>query len=93
MPLDTEDEAEAINKALRIRVNPLLTGANPLAEEIKAYLAIKQEKGDYTRNSADSRGASVQSVDQARNLKEVREINADEIKLWLNSLRRRKKRA
>ena len=49
VPLDTEDEAEAITKALRIRANPLLTGADPLAEEIKAYLAIKQEKGPSSR--------------------------------------------
>jgi len=92
VPLDTEDEAAAITKALRIRANPLLTGANPLAEEIKAYLAIKQEKGDYTRNSADSRGPVLRAWISNRNLKEVREINTDEIKLWLNSLRRRKKR-
>ena len=91
-PLDTKDEAEAITKALRIQANPLLTGANPLAEEIKAYLAIKLEKGDYTRNSADSRGPVLKSWISDRNLKEVREINTDEIKLWLNSLRRRKKR-
>ncbi len=52
MPLDTDDEAQAITKSMRIRANPLLTGANPLAEEIKAYLAVKQEKGTYTRNSS-----------------------------------------
>ena len=91
MPLDTEDEAEALNKAMRIRANPLLTGANPLAEEIKAYLVTKQEKGIYTRNSADSREPVLRMWAKARNLREVREINADEIKLWLNSLRKEPK--
>ena len=91
VPLDTENEAEALNKAMRIRANPLLTGANPLAEEIKAYLVTKQERGTYTRNSADSREPVLRMWAKARNLREVREINADEIKLWLNSLRKEPK--
>jgi integrase len=92
VPLDAESESEAITKGVRIRVNPLLTGADPLAEEIKNYLADKQEKGTYTRNSADSRAPVLKMWAKARNLREVREINTDEIKVWLNSLRRRKKR-
>jgi integrase len=92
VPLDTDGEAMAITKALRIRANPLLTGANPLAEEIKAYMAVKQEKGTYTRNSVDSRAPVLKMWAKARNLREVREISTDEIKLWLNSLRRRKQR-
>ncbi len=35
VPLDTEHEAEALTKAFRIRANPLLSDANPVAEEIK----------------------------------------------------------
>ncbi len=35
VPLDTENEAEALNKAMRIRANPILTGANPLARKSK----------------------------------------------------------
>jgi len=91
VPLDTEDEAEAIFKAMRFRANPLLTGANPLAEEIKAYLVTKQEKGTYTRNSADSREPVLRMWAKARNLREVLEIDADAIKLWLNSLRKEPK--
>ncbi len=41
----------------------------------------KQEKGTYTRNSADSRAPVLRMWAKARNLREVREINADEIKL------------
>ncbi len=88
VPLDTESEGEALSKAYRIQANPLLTGADPLAEEIKKYLADKQEKGIYTRNSADSREPVLRMWAKARNLREVREINTDEIKLWLNSLRK-----
>ena len=91
VPLETEDEAEALTKAFRIRANPLLTGANPLAEEIKAYLATKQEKGIYTRNSADSRGPVLNMWVKTRNLREVREISKDEIELWLKSLRKEPK--
>ena len=36
-----------MRKAYSIQANPLLTGANPLPEEIKNYLADKQEKGIY----------------------------------------------
>ena len=35
VPLDTDDEATVITKALRIRANPLVTRANPLGEESK----------------------------------------------------------
>ena len=92
VPLDTEDEAVAITKALRIRANPLLAGANPLSEEIKKYLEAKQEEGIFTRNSADSRGPVLKAWINNRKLKEVREISEDEIKSWLSSLRRRKDR-
>jgi hypothetical protein len=62
-PLDRESESDAITKGVRIRVHPLLTEANPLAEEIKNYLADKQEKGTCTRNSADSRAPVRQGKD------------------------------
>jgi integrase len=43
VPLETENEAEALTKAFRIRNNPILAGADPLAQEIKTYLATKRE--------------------------------------------------
>jgi integrase len=70
----------------------VLAGANPLSEEIKKYVGLKQEEGKYTRNSADSREAVLNAWATARNLKEVREINGDEIKIWMASLRRGKDR-
>ncbi len=92
VPLDTEDEATAITKALKIRAHPLLAGADPLKEEIKAYLDAKQEDGTYTRNSADSRGPVLNAWTRDRKLREVRDITREQIQLWLSSLRRRKPR-
>jgi integrase len=92
VPLDTEDEAEAITKALRIQANPLLAGADPMSEEIKRCVALKLEDGTYTRNSADSREDVLTLWARDRALKEVRQIDTDEIKAWLASLRRGKDR-
>lgn len=91
VPLDTEDEAEAITKALRIRANPVLAGAAPLEQELKKYVATKRENGTYTLNSADSREDVLRRFASERHLREVREITADEIKSWLNSLRKEPK--
>jgi integrase len=88
--LDTEDEGEAVTKALKIRENPLLAGANPLGEEVETYLADKREDGTYTRNSADSRRSVLNMWITDRGLKEVREITEEEIKLWQRLLRRRR---
>ena len=92
VPLDTEDEAEAITKALRIQANPLLAGADPMSEEIKRYVALKREDGTYARNSADSREDVLSSWASDRRLKEVRQIDSDEIKTWMALLRRGKDR-
>jgi integrase len=92
VPLNTEDEGEAVTKALKIRANPILAGADPLAEELESFLAERQEDGTYTRNSAVNRRAILKSWLTDRGLKEVREIREDEIKLWLKSLRRGKDR-
>ncbi|HEV2208594.1 MAG TPA: site-specific integrase [Verrucomicrobiae bacterium] len=90
--LETDDEAQAITKALRVQANPVLAGADPLSEEITKYVAVKQEEGTYTRNSADSREAVLRAWTADRALKEVRQIDSDEIKTWLSSLRRGKDR-
>jgi hypothetical protein len=90
-PLDTEDEGVAIVKALRTRNNPLLGGAAPVRDEIKAYLDEKQEDRTYTRNSADSRSSVLHMFVRDRHIKEVREINETEIRLWLKALRKRQK--
>jgi hypothetical protein len=71
VPLDTEEEGEAITKALRTRANPLLAGAEPLSDEIKGYLEAKQDDGTYTRNSADSRGPVLNRWVRERRLSEV----------------------
>src|SRR5271157_785653 len=89
VPLDTGDEGEAVTKALKIRANPLLAGANPLTEELDSFLAEKREVGTYTRNSVESRRAVLKTWLTDRGLKEIREIREDEIKVWLRSLRRR----
>lgn len=90
VPLDTEDEATAVTKALKIRANPLLTGANPLKEEVKVYIESKREKQTYTRNSADSRLPVLNAWIKDRNLNDVHEIDGERIKAWLASLHRRK---
>lgn len=87
VPLETENEAEAITKAMRIRTNPVLAGADPLEQEIRNYVAIKQRNGIYTVNSAGSRGDVLRRFARERHLREVRDIATDEIKRWLNSLR------
>jgi integrase len=87
VPLDTEDEGEAVTKALKINANPLLAGADPLAQELAGYLADKRKDGTYTRNSAETRRAVLKAWLADQGLKEVREIEKAEIKLWLRSLR------
>jgi len=90
--LDTESEGEAITKALKIRANPVLAGANLLSEEIKTYCKTKREDGVYTRNSADSREAVLKTWVLTRGLTEVRQIDEGQIKTWLKSLRKGKNR-
>lgn len=91
VPLETEDEGEALVKAIKIRNNPVLAGAEPLLEEIKTYLKEKREDGTYTRNSVDSRFSVLSMFVADRHLQEVREINETEIRLWLKGLRKRTK--
>ena len=81
VPLDTTDEGAAVTKALKIRENPLLAGACPIKEEIKNYLQAKRDDATYTRNSAESREAVLNSFVRDRRIKEVREITESEIKV------------
>jgi integrase len=90
--LETTDESEAITKALAIAADPVLSGAEPIREEVKLYLSSKRAEGKYTRNSADSRQAVLNAWIRARKFTDVHEINQDEITLWLTSLRKRKPR-
>ena len=61
VPLDTEDEGEAVDRALKIRENPLLA-ADPLKEELESFLAEKLEDGTYTWGSVESRRAVLKSL-------------------------------
>ncbi len=90
--LDTQDEGEALTRALRIRNNPVLMDANPLQDEIEDCLREKLEDQTYTRNSADTRHAVLNAWANQRGLKEVRQITRDEIDLWQRSLRKGKHR-
>jgi hypothetical protein len=53
VPLDTEDEGEAVTRALRIRGNPLLA-ADPLAEELEILTAgtVAEYQDEVARRAA-----------------------------------------
>jgi len=87
VPLETEDEGEAVTKALRILRDPVLAGADPLAEELDAFLADMRAIGTYTRSTAENRRAVLKKWTTERRLKGVRQITEDAIRSWLGSLR------
>jgi integrase len=53
--LHTDDEAEAVRKAIEIRGNPVLAVSEPLRAEVKAFVAHKLEKNEYSKSSAASK--------------------------------------
>jgi integrase len=90
--LETTDESEAITKALAIAADPVLSGADQIREEVKSYLESKRAEGKYTRNSADSRRAVLNSWIRYKRLTQVHEIDRHCIESWLNVHRKRKPR-
>ena len=91
VPLHTENEGEAVTKALEIRANPLLA-AEPLTEELESFLAEKLGDHTYTSHTVENRRAVLKTWMADRNLREVRQVREDEIRLWLKSLRKGKDR-
>lgn len=53
--LQTDDEAEAVRKAIEIRGNPALAISFPLRAEVEAFIKYKLFANEYSRNSAESK--------------------------------------
>ena len=53
--LETQDYAEAIERAREIRIRPKLTSSRPFLQEIESFLAYKRHKNQFTTASAHGR--------------------------------------
>jgi hypothetical protein len=54
VPLKTDDAGEALVRAMAIRSNPILAGANTFRREIEAYVRRQRESRTFTQNSAEN---------------------------------------
>jgi integrase len=90
VPLETEDEADAIAKALEIRANPELAQTNTLKHEIKSYLNYQVLEHRFTRNTRESREAVLLIWADAMAVTDPGKISAEMIQDWYQSLKRRK---
>jgi hypothetical protein len=88
--LESEDEATAIARAMKIRANPELADINHLKLEIKNYIQHQFENHPFTRNSVASRTAVLNRWADHMGSTEVRTITADQLQNWYEWLERRK---
>lgn len=53
----TDDATEALLRALAIRADPVISGANTFRREVQAYIQYQLESKRFSRNSAENREA------------------------------------
>jgi len=54
--LETSDFAEAVKRAAELRAHPTLQPSEGIEADVTRFIAYKRERGDYTRDSAESKG-------------------------------------
>lgn len=90
LSLDTEDEADAIVRAMEIRANPELADINHLKLEIKDYIRHQFDSGTFTRNSVANRTAVLNKWADHLGATEVRTITTADLQEWYDGLTNRK---
>jgi integrase len=89
LSLDTEDEADAIARAVEIHANPELADINHLKLEIKDYIRHQFDSGNFTRNSVANRTAVLNKWADHLGATEVRTITTGDLQDWYQWLKSR----
>ena len=80
--LETQDEAEAIDKARAILENPELNPCNGFLTELNRYADEQVANGTWTANSRGSKTAVLRMFGEDLGFKDLPEIKSSEIKAW-----------
>jgi integrase len=87
--LQTSDAAEAVLRAMAIRDDPVLSGANTLKREIDAYVTRQLEMRKFTRNSAENRRAVLRCAADFFEVTEPARLSAEDVRRWYDWLKHR----
>jgi len=90
VPLRTCDAGEALVRAMDIRSNPVLAGANTFRREVEDYVRTQLENRKFTRNSAENRKCVLLSAADSLEKSEPVRITTDDIQRWYESLKKRR---
>ena len=90
VPLKTDDPGEAIIRAMAIRTDPVLAGANTFRREVEAYVRTQLDSRAFTNNSATNRKAVLLSAADALGKTEPARITTHDVQHWYDSLKTRK---
>src|SRR6266480_3429843 len=89
--LGTTDYGEAVVKALEIRAEPFLSTAEPLRDEIDAFIDYKLAQNEYSRDSADSKRYALEEFASFVNKADPSRIFTADVDRYYQTLRQRVK--
>lgn len=87
MPLDTEDEAEAIRRALDLRSTPTLLPTEPIRAEVKSYADGQFRLNHFTERTRDEVIRTLNGFFDYSEIASAQAITTGEIQRWYNWLK------
>lgn len=82
VPLRTSDPTEAVTRAMAIRADPVLAGADPFKHEIKDYVEHQLANRGFTRNSAENRLAVLLRAADYFEVREPGRLTTADVQRW-----------
>jgi integrase len=87
MPLDTEDESEAIRRAWDLRSNPTLLPTEPIRAELKSYAEGQFRLNHFTERTRDEVIRTLNGFFDYSAIASAQAITTGEIQRWYNWLK------
>jgi hypothetical protein len=84
--LKTDDEREAITRALRLQQDPELSPTNTLKPEIKEYVADRLAANHWTKNNAYNSQSILMAMADFVEVKEPARLSANHLQRWYEHL-------
>lgn len=85
--LKTDDEREAITRALRLQQDPELSPTNTLKREIKEYVADRLATNHWTKNNAYNSQSILMAMADFVEVKEPARLSANHLQRWYEDLK------
>ena len=82
MALGTDDEREAITRALRLKQDPELSPTNTLKREIKAYVADRLATNHWTKNNGYNSQSILMAMADFLDVREPARISGRRLQKW-----------